>query len=331
MLYQKPNSNRYMQKILSIYHFKTCDMNLGNDSADFDEQPFCSGHWEDTFRVFYKVVVFLYIVLTMTAVSGNSLILVALVKDSSLHPPSKLLLRSLTITDLCVGAFSQPLAITFLLSAANGNWNLCRVAEYSLAFSIAVFSGVSLAIVTAISVDRLLALVLRLGYRQVVTLKRVRTAVVMFWLKSSGVAILYVKSANLFFLVCSVMILLEVIISSYSYTRIFLKIRRQQMQVGDVLQNGNTAPNMARYKRTVSNALWVHLTLATCYVPFAAVTAVIAVRGSSTFLAMAEFLTISLVYLNSSLNPVLYCWKIKEVRQAVKETLRQFCVCFWRT
>lgn len=161
MLYQKPNSNRYMQKILSIYHFKTCDMNLGNDSADFDEQPFCSGHWEDTFRVFYKVVVFLYIVLTMTAVSGNSLILVALVKDSSLHPPSKLLLRSLTITDLCVGGFSQPLAITFLLSAANGNWNLCRVAEYSLAFSIAVFSGVSLAIVTAISVDRLLALVLR--------------------------------------------------------------------------------------------------------------------------------------------------------------------------
>ena len=115
-------------------------MNLGNDSAEFDEQPFCSGHWEDTFRVFYKVVVFLYIVLTMTAVSGNSLILVALVKDSSLHPPSKLLLRSLTITDLCVGAFSQPLAITFLLSAANGNWNLCRVAEYSLAFSIAVFS-----------------------------------------------------------------------------------------------------------------------------------------------------------------------------------------------
>ena len=153
----------------------------------------------------------------------------------------------------------------------------------------------------------------------------------MFWLKSSGVAILYVKSANLFFLVCSVMILLEVIISSYSYTRIFLTIRRQQTQVRDVLQNGNTAPNMARYKRTVSNALWVHLTLALCYIPFAAVTAVIAVRGSSTFLAMAEFLTISLVYLNSSLNPVLYCWKIKEVRQTVKETLRQFCVCFWRT
>ena len=88
---------------------------------------------------------------------------------------------------------------------------------------------------------------------------------------------------------------------------------------------------MARYKRTVSNALWVNLTLAMCYIPFAVVTAAIAVRGSSAFLSLAELLTVSLVYLNSSLNPVLYCWKIKEVRQAVKETIREFCACFSST
>ena len=128
----------------------------------------------------------------------------------------------------------------------------------------------------------------------------------------------------------SVLILLAVGISSYSYTRIFLTIRRQRTTVEDVPQRGNIGPNMVRYKRTVSNALWVHLTLAMCYIPFAVVTAVIAVRGSSTFLYLAEFLTVSLVYLNSSLNPVLYCWKIKEVRQAIKETITQFCACFSR-
>ena len=39
--------------------------------------------------------------LSITACLGNTLILVALYKETSLHPPSKLLLRSLAATDLC--------------------------------------------------------------------------------------------------------------------------------------------------------------------------------------------------------------------------------------
>ena len=53
------------------------------------------------------------IFLSISAVLGNSLILAALCKESSLHPPSKLLLRFLATTDLCVGLIVQPLAITF--------------------------------------------------------------------------------------------------------------------------------------------------------------------------------------------------------------------------
>ena len=84
---------------------------------------------------------------------------------------------------------------------------------------------------------------------------------------------------------------------------------------------------MGRYKKTVFNALWVHLTLTTCYVPFGVVTTVIAIRGIRTSLFLAEGIAVSFVYLNSSLNPVLYCWKIKEVRQAVKETVRHIFAC----
>ena len=50
--------------------------------------------------------------------------------------------------------------------------------------------------------------------------------------------------------------------------------------------------------------------------------------------------TSTLVYINSSLNPFIYCWKIREVKLAVKETLRRlvrrwsgqftmvYCACF---
>ena len=64
--------------------------------------------------------------LSLTAFLGNVLILAALRKETSLHPPSKLLLRSLATTDLCVGLISQPLAVTYWMSSVNEDWNICR-------------------------------------------------------------------------------------------------------------------------------------------------------------------------------------------------------------
>ena len=50
----------------------------------------------------------LNISLSIAASLGNVLILVALNKASSIHPPTKLLFRCLAVTDLCVGFIVQP-------------------------------------------------------------------------------------------------------------------------------------------------------------------------------------------------------------------------------
>lgn len=288
-------------------------------------EVFCSRHWsEDTFLLtFYRVIIFSFIFLTMTATLGNSLILVALHKDSSLHKPSKLLLRSLTITDLCVGAISQPLFIAYILATLKENFSLCRVIEPSIFVVNTIFAGVSLLTLTTIGIDRVLALLLRLRYRQVVTVKRVRVAVFLFWLTGGVVSFTYVWSVHLFFTVSGVLVLLFVAISTISYTKIFRTMQHQRTQVQDALGSQNTAVNMARYKKTVSNALWIHLTLTACYLPYTVITVVITVVGISKSLFWAEILTVSLVYMNSSLNPFLYCWKMREVRHAVRETVRQ--------
>ena len=86
----------------------------------------------------------------VTAFLGNTLILVALHKETSLHPPSKLLYRNLAITDLCVGIITEPLLVTYLTSVL------------ALFFSGHTLFKVSLLTLTAISVDRLLALLLGL-------------------------------------------------------------------------------------------------------------------------------------------------------------------------
>ena len=114
------------------------------------------------------------VILSLTSLTGNILILIALQAVSSLHSSSKLLFRCLSFTDLFVGLFSQPIFVTYLMAIANKNRNLCAISEGLASISSALLCGESISTLTAISVDRLLALVLRLRYREVVTLTRVR-------------------------------------------------------------------------------------------------------------------------------------------------------------
>ena len=109
------------------------------------------------------------VILALTAILGNFLILVALRKESSLHPPSKLLYRCLATTDLLVGLVSQPLKIIYWISIASEHWNLCRYTRDAASITGYALCGVSLGTTTAITVDRLLALLLGLRYKTTVT------------------------------------------------------------------------------------------------------------------------------------------------------------------
>ena len=115
----------------------------------------------------------IHILLSLTAFLGNSLILVALHKESSLHPPSKVLYRCLATTDLLVGLVAHPLAAIHFMSFIHEDWGRCRWTYHAVLISGYALCSVSLLTMTTISVDRLLALVLGLRYRQIVTVKRI--------------------------------------------------------------------------------------------------------------------------------------------------------------
>ena len=269
--------------------------------------------------------------MSVTAFLGNAVILIALHKESSLHPPSKLLIRSLAITDLCVGLIAEPLFVANCMFKANEQWNMSRYVSAVGLTTGYIFSGVSALTLAAISVDRLLALLLRLRYRQVVTLKRTYVIVIAIWVVCT------VSSAMSFWnrlitLLCFIIVTsLCLVISIFSYTKIFLTLRHHQNEVQDHVQQANQTNqlNIARYKKAVSTAIWLQLTLVACYLPCNLVVVLIRYSGVSSSLCNAWIYTTTLVFLNSSLNPILYCWKLEEVRQAVKDTIRQvLCFCF---
>ena len=270
------------------------------------------------------------IFLSITAVLGNTLILAALHKESSLHPPSKLLLRCLATTDLCVGLFAEPLAVTYWMAIVRGDWNLCRFsasASYISGYTLGAVSSLTMA---AISVDRLLALLMGLRYRQIVTLKRTYLTVAVFWVVSSVAAATFFVSHLTAFWYVNIVILLSVVTSFASYTKIFVILRRHHFHAQyNVQQRQPTEEillDIGRYRKAVYTALQVQLALIVCYFPYG-ITTLIYRRPAVSFLV--RVITVTFVYLNSSLNPFLYCWKISEVRQAVKETIRQALCCPW--
>ena len=277
----------------------------------------------------FRSLIAFQILNAITATLGNAVILAALYKESSLHPPSKVLLRSLALTDLFVGILLEPLFVTFLMSKEYKFWDLCYRINAIAIFIDQVSCLVSLLALTAISVDRLLALSLGMRYRQVVTFERVRLIVICFWIPNIGFAavVFWSKRVMLYFIL--IVVLLCLIVTTCCYIKIYQKLRNHQAQIEQqahqVPPNGHEPLNIARYRKTVSSALWIQFSLLACYLPFGIITASMAFKGMIPSLLVAWTLSATLMFFNSTLNPILYCWKIREVRRAAMETLRQMC------
>ena len=288
----------------------------------------------------FAVLAGLNIFLAITASLGNALILIALHKVTSIYPPTKLLFRCLAVTDLLVGLISQPLYVTTFFPEFTA-WNVNVTILLTDEFFFRLLPAVSLLTSSAISLDRLLALLLGLRYRHTVTLRRVWLVIVCFWLISAPeatVSIIYEHpilpeiSSWLF----SSLLTFSLLVSVFSYVKIFKTLHYRKVQVhgntqqGQRPNGGGNQLNIARYKKTVYSIAWVQLALLICYLPFSLIS-FLRLLGKlllSTETSILWELFVTLLYLNSSLNPVLYCWRIRDVRQEVKNMIRKIFRCF---
>ena len=147
----------------------------------------------------------------------------------------------------------------------------------------------------------------------------------MLWVCSIVAATMYIVNPLVTSWWANMVIFLGLVTSIFSYTKIFLTLRynsiQPQKQISQAQSTQATPLNMARYRKAVSSALWIQVTLVVCYLPYA-VAVFLTPKGKLT---LQKFLSrqfgFTVICLNSSLNPLLYCWKIREVRQAVKQTL----------
>ena len=135
--------------------------------------------------------------------------------------------------------------------------------------------------------DRSLALLLGIRYRQIVTLKRVRSAMILFWIMLLSVSLLYLLKEDAFMisLTFCVFALLCLAVSTFCFLKIYFTLRRRQLQA--VFQSErehrqiSTQANEFRYKKTVALSMRIYLILILCYLPFAVLRIVSTLYGDS--------------------------------------------------
>ena len=193
---------------------------------------------------------------------GNTLILIALHKETSLYRPSKVLLRNLVASHLCIGLV-QLVYGAVGISILQGWWQICRLLFFVNGIAATISTTVSLWTITAISVDRLLALLLKLRYRQVVTVRKVCAVAIASWVCNGiSTATLWCFSLDAWKVLFGTNVAVCLITSTYSYTMTCFKLCHQHSSVQNNLrepENQTARADTTRYRKTVSSALWLQL------------------------------------------------------------------------
>ena len=163
-------------------------------------------------------------------IAGNVLVLAAVWRNPSLRTPSIILLCSLAVSDLLVGFLALPLDIAVALTPLYRVSSYLRLSEARM-FLLIQLCCVSLETMTAISVDRYLALHYHMRYPNMMTSRRATCVAATFWCKNFILSLLSIWKKTAILLVAVVFIAFSLFISSITYTAIYRIVRHHQHQI----------------------------------------------------------------------------------------------------
>ena len=250
---------------------------------------------------------------------GNTLVLAAIVRTPSIRSPSMIMLASLATTDFLVGLIAQPLFIADELIMKN---HVLNALSSMIGFALC---GISLATITAISIDRFIALQYHLRYATLVTNSRVICSIV-----AASLIILICSGLRLwdnvgFHLLFAMLTGVCLVISTLCYIKIYQIVQRHRVQIrsqeqatkSHVIQNRT---EKMRLKQSALNTFVFYIFMIACYLP---VYIFLFIFGISYSTWKTEWtISTTVVFMNSSLNPVLFCWRIRQLRIAAVKTAR---------
>ena len=284
-------------------------------------------HWEASREDITVSVVscVLSSIFAVSAVLGNGTIMLVIWKTQELHSPSLTLLFCLAVSDLLVGLFGQPSFVSFKIAELNENFNAYCNARMTQFFFGWITGSVSFIILCGVCIDRLLTLTLHLRYNHIVTVPRVLKVVIAVWVFCSAWTFSKFWLGDKWIILPAVVALVTVLISAICTFKIFKIARKHQRQINEQIQTTpvvNDSVDALKCKKSAVTVLYIYGLLLILYLPFLAVMVVETISGVTRSVKVAYDLTTAVVLINSSVNPIIYCWRLKQVRRAVKHYVK---------
>lgn len=301
-------------------------------SGDF-EDDFCSrfkGYrymaalGNEPFKTAFIINAVFNVPFSITATLANALVIISIWRSYTLRTPANLLLIGLAFSDLGVGLIVQPFFIAYLISfAEQGVGDFTCIVSVAVTITASFLSCVSFGTVTAISLERYLSLRLHLRYEDIITLKRVRRFLAFLWLFgaiTSLIWVLFAPSYKSYYFVAG--ILLCLLISTVAYISIY-RIACSHLKRIEIHGVGRHSKNLQLHhrKKTAYNMFLVYCVLLCCYLPYSICLALGKILGYTEWNWIAINFTLTIININSSINPLIYCYRMREIRRAILHTL----------
>ena len=267
----------------------------------------------------YIMACIVSVICSVSATMGNAFILYALRKCQSLHSPSKALLYSLVLTDLFVGLVVFPLLTVYYLTIILGMPGYYCIISIAYGRVSTFLAGVSLQTIATIAIDRYLAFHLRLRYRKLVQSRRVVCILVIEWVATAVWSGSWFWDEKVNKISGAMTLTICCLVTLLCYLGIHRSLRHHVEQIHQQNNPGQPAVafNLVQYKKTLNNMLWINGLLVVCYMPYLSSLLAILSLGLTNYTRFALHFSAIITYFNSFLNPVLYCWKIKELKEQV--------------
>ena len=251
-------------------------------------------------------------------VAGNAFILAAIWKNPSLRTPSYVLLAGLSLTDFCSGLLSQPFYVVYKLAELAGERKVICITGVITQSVGYFFSSLTVIVMTLIAVERWL----HMSRRTLLTVRRVATlyitsAVLLIVLDAVHMYGWYYTNRNfrtviVIFVFCTTLCF---VLTAFAYYKVYRIIRHHQSQI----RASENPIDMEKYKKSVFTILYILALFLLSYVPYVGcllVVNILDIFGTKSSSAAFNVCG-AIVFFSSFVNPLLFYWRIKDIRHSV--------------
>ncbi|KAM9320332.1 adenosine receptor A2b [Gastrophryne carolinensis] len=295
------------------------------------------------------------VVIAVLSIAGNVLVCWAVAINSTLKNATNYFLVSLAVADIAVGLLAIPFAITISIGLET-DFHSCLF----LACFVLVLTQSSIFSLLAVAIDRYLAIKIPLRYKSLVTGKRARSVIAVFWILSfiigltplmgwnsmkadcssnqttchnSTVSCLFEQVVPMTYMVyfnffgC---VLLPLLIMLVIYIKIFMVARKQLRQIELKCVGADTSRTTLQKEVNAAKSLSIIVGLfAFCWLPIHILNCITLFDKDfhKTKPDWAMYMAIILSHANSVVNPIIYAYKIRDFRYTFRKIISKNLVC----